>query len=257
MYDKRFELRRQDGFAYLEKIMEGKEPSCSYSVLAQILEKWHNNVVITTNFDNLTEDALFIYTNKKPLVIGTSTLADFISTNLSRPLIVKIHHDLFLSPKNSEGDIKKLEEGFVNNLGEIFEYYTPLVIGYGGNDGSLMNFLKEPNYNGNYANFLNDIKKDYDNAEKHYLKALEIEPDNFNVNYLKLLIITKKIEESKNIIYKALEIYKKGNIEIDATIELYFYMYVPFPKDFPESKNKIEEMLSKGIKSIGWVSAKF
>lgn len=221
MYDKRFELRRQDGFAYLEKIMEGKEPSCSYSVLAQILEKWHNNVVITTNFDNLTEDALFIYTNKKPLVIGTSALADFISTNLSRPLIVKIHHDLFLSPKNSEGDIKKLEEGFVNNLGEIFEYYTPLVIGYGGNDGSLMNFLKEPNYNGNYANFLNDIKKDYDNAEKYYLKALEI--------------------------------YKKGNIEIDATIELYFYMYVPFPKDFPESKNKIEEMLSKGIKSIGWV----
>jgi protein O-mannosyl-transferase len=82
IFDKRFELSKKDGFAFLEKIMEGVEPSCGYSVLAQILEKGKHNIVLTTNFDSLTEDALFIYTQKKPLVIGHSLLADYISTNL-------------------------------------------------------------------------------------------------------------------------------------------------------------------------------
>ena len=39
IYDKRFELDRKGGFAFLETLMEGKEPSCGYSVLAQILDK--------------------------------------------------------------------------------------------------------------------------------------------------------------------------------------------------------------------------
>ena len=38
------------------------------------------------------------------------------------------------------------------------------------------------NNNGNYAIFLDDIRKDYDNAEQYYKKALELEPDNANNN---------------------------------------------------------------------------
>jgi len=140
IFDKRFEFSKKDGFAFLEKIMENKEPSCGYSVLAQILAGGNHNIVITTNFDSLTEDALFIYTNKKPLVIGHASLANYISTNLSRPIIIKIHHDLLLSPKNSENEVACLDENFSKNLKDVFKYYTPLVIGYGGNDGSLMNF---------------------------------------------------------------------------------------------------------------------
>ncbi|MBK7873816.1 MAG: hypothetical protein IPJ74_25725 [Saprospiraceae bacterium] len=38
----------------------------------------------------------------------------------------------------------------------------------------------DPNHainNGNYANFLNNIKKDFEAAEKYYLKVLEIDPN--------------------------------------------------------------------------------
>lgn len=143
IFDKRFELSKKNGFAFLEKIMDKAEPSCGYSVLAQILAGGKHNIVITTNFDSLTEDALFIYTQKKPLVIGHASLADYISTNLSRPLIIKIHHDLFFSPKNGVKEVACLDKCFDNKLKDIFKYYTPLVIGYGGNDGSLMNFLGE------------------------------------------------------------------------------------------------------------------
>jgi Tfp pilus assembly protein PilF len=54
---------------------------------------------------------------------------------------VKIHRDLFLSPKNTTEETNKLEISFKKNLENVFEHYTPIVIGYGGNDGSLMGFL--------------------------------------------------------------------------------------------------------------------
>ncbi len=142
IYSKRFELDKKEGFAFLEKLMENREPSCGYSVLAQILAATHHKIVITTNFDSLTEDALFIYTQKKPLVVGHEALANYIDPFGTRPIIVKIHRDLFLSPKNSDVDTDELEKDFERNLANIFKYYTPLVIGYGGNDGSLMGFLE-------------------------------------------------------------------------------------------------------------------
>ena len=142
IFDKRFELDVKEGFSFLEQIIEGKEPSCGYSILAQILETKPHNIVITTNFDSLTEDALFIYTKKKPLVIGHEALAHYLKPFGSRPIIVKIHRDLFLTPKNTSDETSELNENFIKNLTSIFQYYTPLVIGYGGNDGSLMGFLE-------------------------------------------------------------------------------------------------------------------
>ena len=143
IYDKRFELDKREGFVFLESIIEGKEPSCGYSVLAQILDKSPHKIVITTNFDSLTEDALFIYTQKKPMVIVHESLADYITPFAYRPIIVKIHRDLFFSPKNTPEQTNELEASFKKNLEAIFKHYTPLVIGYGGNDGSLMRFLEE------------------------------------------------------------------------------------------------------------------
>ncbi|MCG8344522.1 MAG: hypothetical protein MI685_05075, partial [Chlorobiales bacterium] len=143
IFGKRYDLDKQTGYAFLEKLMEGKEPSCGYSILAQILSETPHNIVITPNFDSLTEDALFIYTQKKPLVVGHESLAHFIKPFTTRPLIIKIHHDLLLSPKNVSEDMETMAEGYTRQLSEIFKYYTPIVIGYGGNDGSLMGFLQK------------------------------------------------------------------------------------------------------------------
>ena len=102
-----------------------------------------NNIVITTNFDSLTEDALFIYTKKKPLIVGHEALAHFINPNSSRPLIIKIHRDILFSPKNSEGELDDLPSAFVEGLHSILKQATPIIIGYGGNDGTLMGLLEK------------------------------------------------------------------------------------------------------------------
>lgn len=143
IYEKRFEAKPIDGFHYLQAKMANVEPSVGYAILAYILANTSNNVVITTNFDSLTEDALFVYTRQRPLVCGHESLAGFIKPVSGRPLIVKIHRDLFYNPISEEDGTRTLAEGWKKSLTNIFRIYTPIVLGYGGNDGSLMDFLNE------------------------------------------------------------------------------------------------------------------
>ncbi len=146
IFAKRFEVDHQGGYDFFEKIMEEAEPSCGYSLLAEILAQGKHDIVITTNFDSLTEDALFIYTAKKPLVIGHSNLAGFINIQLQRPQVIKVHHDLFFSPQNTEDETGYIDEKLERGLQDIFESYIPIVIGYGGNDGGFMDVLKRVLY---------------------------------------------------------------------------------------------------------------
>ncbi len=143
IFAKRFEVDHQGGYDFFEKIMEKAEPSCGYSFLAEILAQGKHDIVITTNFDSLTEDALFIYTAKKPLVIGHSNLAGFINIQLQRPQVIKVHHDLFFSPQNTESETGYIDEKLERGLQDIFKSYIPIVIGYGGNDGGFMDVLEK------------------------------------------------------------------------------------------------------------------
>ncbi|MHC4701755.1 MAG: tetratricopeptide repeat protein, partial [Planctomycetota bacterium] len=143
VYYERFGDRPESGFAYLEKKMSSAEPNIGYSILAKVLEEERHRVVITTNFDNLVADALSIYTDTFPLVCGHESLTGFVRTRLRRPLIAKIHRDLLMAPISDPDGTAKLDERWEEALQELLAVYTPVVIGYGGNDGSLMGFLEK------------------------------------------------------------------------------------------------------------------
>lgn len=136
------------GHAELERQIDRGKPNYGYYALAEILssdEPEHpsrHDVVITTNFDDLVAEALNRLGKKRPHVIGHSDLARFARPKSGRPLIIKVHHDVLLAPKNSTEEVNQLGVGYAEALTEIFKTYTPIVIGYGGNDGSLMGFLK-------------------------------------------------------------------------------------------------------------------
>jgi tetratricopeptide (TPR) repeat protein len=147
VYDRRFGKDPDEGYADLERIMEGKDPSFGYSVLAHLLAESRHQVVITTNFDDLVTDALFIYTGKRPLVCGHESLAEFIRPKMRRPVIAKLHRDLLLAPQNSPSDTSHLDKRWADAMRVLFRYSSPIFIGYGGNDGSLMGLLKQLNPN--------------------------------------------------------------------------------------------------------------
>ncbi len=142
LYSRCFRDREEDGYAFLEKKMEGKDPSFGYSVLAYILSETPHKILITTNFDNLVADSLSIHSNTFPVVVGHDSLADYARVALRRPLIAKVHGSLGFAPKSDPDDLSSLSKQWCKALASIFERYTPIVIGYDGNDGSLMGFLE-------------------------------------------------------------------------------------------------------------------
>jgi len=142
LYRRRYGNYEEAGYAFLESQMEGKEPSFGYSVLAYILSETPHRAVVTTNFDNLVTDALSIHSGRFPLVVGHDSLAQYAAVELRRPLIAKIHGALGFAPKNQPDEITDLPEGWCIALRRILERYTPIVMGYEGNDGSLMSFLQ-------------------------------------------------------------------------------------------------------------------
>ena len=132
------------GYRYLEQIMEGRDPSSGYHVLARLLmEQNRNNLVITTNFDNLVEDALSLYMDQKPLVVSHEALAAYITPDVQRPIVAKVHRGLLYEPFNSLETTRSLKDEWKDALRELFLTYTPVVIGYAGGDKSLMSFLSE------------------------------------------------------------------------------------------------------------------
>jgi Tetratricopeptide repeat. len=144
IYSLRFSISRDGGYWYLEEVMEGKRPSVGYHTLALFLTKTdRHNLVITTNFDNLVEDALFLYSDQRPMVVGHESLAGYIDPNSSRPIVAKVHRSLFYEPINSQDD--RLDPRWEDALHNFFASYTPIVVGYGGGDNSLMSFLADDN----------------------------------------------------------------------------------------------------------------
>lgn len=142
-YEMRFRRHPADGYNYLEKLMEHAKPSIGYVMLSYLLAETKHNVVITTNFDHLTEDAVNYYTQTIPLIIGHESLAHYITKQINRPTIVKIHRDLLFDPKNRTDELEVLHDNWKKALSNIFSEYHPIFIGYAGNDNSLMDFLVE------------------------------------------------------------------------------------------------------------------
>ena len=123
--------------------MTGKSPSCGYYYLADLLCNTKNRLVITTNFDSLMEDALFISQSTHPLVAGHESLAPLIGNDSRRPVIAKIHRDLLYKPMNRREETQALAQSWIQPLSKVLSKYIPIVIGYSGGDQSLMSLLQE------------------------------------------------------------------------------------------------------------------
>ena len=210
----RFYPDKKLGFRYLERIMENAQPSLGYHTLALILaEDKGNNLVVTLNFDSLVEDSLYLYTNKKPLVINHELLADYLDCNaVTRPLIAKLHHGLFFDPIN---DTKELPQNWKKSWQEILKYvfytYTPIVIGYGGGDNSLMEILKDkqiPIRNGMYwCTRDNPLEEDFNDDIRKLVKAR-------NGHFV-------LIDGFDSLMLEMGKVFFDGQIEPDATKELW------------------------------------
>jgi tetratricopeptide (TPR) repeat protein len=150
IYRKRFENDKTSGYEFLVQAMKSAKPSFGHIVLAQILSRTAGHCVLTTNFDSLVESSVYQFTNKTPLVCGHESLSGYARPSQTHPLIIKIHRDLLMAPKSDPDEINKLDPGWKEPLDHIFSTHIPVVVGYGGNDGSLMSYFEEMNKPSNF-----------------------------------------------------------------------------------------------------------
>jgi Tfp pilus assembly protein PilF len=150
IYRKRFENDKTSGYEFLVQEMKSAKPSLGHFVLAQILSRYPGHCVLTTNFDSLVESSVYQFTDKTPLVCGHESLSGYARPSRIHPLIVKIHRDLLLSPKSDPSEISTLDAAWNEPLDHIFSTHIPIIIGYGGNDGSLMCYFEKMNKSSNF-----------------------------------------------------------------------------------------------------------
>ncbi len=121
-----------------------KYPTFGYAMLASLIARdgGHFNIVITTNFDDLIADALYLFTTARPLVIAHESLAGFIRPTRTRPLVVKLHGDAHLEPHNTADETASLQEEVQRPVAGLLHDRGLIVMGYGGNDKGIKNMLE-------------------------------------------------------------------------------------------------------------------
>jgi tetratricopeptide (TPR) repeat protein len=130
----------------IERIVAQQDPGFGYATLAQLLaDKEHGplcNVVLTTNFDDLVADALYLFTERHPLVVTHEALADFVALGGLRPTIVKLHGDAMLAPKNTEEELRTMPEPIAVAFGRLLDSRGLIFSGYGGHDAGVLDALR-------------------------------------------------------------------------------------------------------------------
>ena len=144
IYQARFGHQPADGYQELENIITAPnvEPSLGYIMLASLMRETANNLVLTVNFDRLTETALLTVFNHHAKTVVHENMLPIVRLPDRQPTVVKIHNDVFFQPMSASKDISALSAAWKKKIDEILATYHLIVLGYGGNDREgLMQYL--------------------------------------------------------------------------------------------------------------------
>ena len=146
LYGKWFEEYSQDPRdrqKLIENIIEQQEISNDYIIFSGLINEGLIHNIFTTNFDDLINETLIIYFNKKARVYSHNEIARYISITSQKPNIIKLHGDyLFENIKNVGEETSVLEQNMRKKFSEALNSLDLVVIGYGGADHSIMSVIE-------------------------------------------------------------------------------------------------------------------
>jgi len=96
---------------YIEKCVKDAKPNWGYAYLNGLIGNGIFNVVFTTNFDDLVNEACFAFTNElRPMVCAHDSAVSSVRLMSERPKVIKLHGDfLYDSIKNTSSELQSLE----------------------------------------------------------------------------------------------------------------------------------------------------
>lgn len=143
LFEKRFDLQSQRR-AFVESEVSKAIPSIGYAYLVKLIEGKFFNTIFTTNFDDLLNEAFYRFSNvdKRPLVCAHDSAISSVTVTSKRPKIIKLHGDyLFEDIKSTSRETESLQANMKNKFIEFAKDYGLIVVGYAGNDRSIMDIL--------------------------------------------------------------------------------------------------------------------
>jgi NAD-dependent SIR2 family protein deacetylase len=139
---------------FIEKEIDGKKPTFGYLFLAGLIKERRFNRILTTNFDDLLNDALVKFYDERPIVCAFDSAVSGIRVASLRPKIIKLHGDfLFDNIRNIRQELKSLDLNMEEKMFEMCKDAGLIVVGYAGSDESIMAPIREMLRKNEYLNF--------------------------------------------------------------------------------------------------------
>lgn len=141
LFEKKYDLPRQRRMFVEQEVSQAK-PSIGYAYLTKLVENTFFNALFTTNFDDLVNEAFYLFSNTRPIVCAHDSGISSITITSKRPKIIKLHGDyLFDDIKSTLRETESLEVNMKNKFIEFAKDYGLIVVGYSGQDRSIMDVL--------------------------------------------------------------------------------------------------------------------
>lgn len=141
LFERRFDLQRQRR-VFVESEVAGKMPSIGYAYLTSLVEQRYFNTIFTTNFDDLVNEAFYLFSNQRPIVCAHDSSINSVTVTSKRPKVIKLHGDyLFDDLKSTLRETESLEQNMKAKLAEFSKDHGLIVVGYSGADRSIMDNL--------------------------------------------------------------------------------------------------------------------
>ena len=186
---------------FFEDLFTGKVPTAEHYLISHLVEHRVFSTVLTTNFDHLTEIALINSCSLQPRIylhdddIEPQEFSDVF------PKLLKLHGDyLFEDLANLEEEmISRMNRNMRGKLLNHLQEHGLVVVGYGGNDETIMNLLEETvSTKEGLKNGLLWVIYDKDERNNPRLKRL-IRKAQLNDKYAEIIKPTDTVRFFKNI----------------------------------------------------------
>lgn len=142
LFEKKFDLPTQRR-RFVEQEVDSKYPSIGYAYLTSLVDENYFNTIFTTNFDDLINEAFYLFSNARPIVCAHDSSIHSISITSKRPKVVKLHGDyLFDDIKSTLRETESLEQNTKEKFVEFCKEYGLIIVGYSGSDRSIMDVLE-------------------------------------------------------------------------------------------------------------------
>ncbi|MDW2007886.1 SIR2 family protein [Vibrio sp. 431] len=140
---------------FIQSQVDGKIPSIGYAYLVSLCDKNNKyfDTIYTTNFDDLINDSFYQFGQDRPILCAHDSSVKSLSTHTERPKIIKLHGDyLYDDIKSTNNETVTLDKNTEAKFREFSKDFGLIVLGYAGNDDSVMNCI---------GNLLEDSEADY------------------------------------------------------------------------------------------------